>query len=71
MKPINKGQLLRGVLRLRDGKWHAEFQAHNRMGVVTNPARVPAQTADGAAAEFYIEEANKTSIRARLEKVLA
>lgn len=69
-KPLNKGQTVKAVLRLQGGRWQAEFPAHGRTGVVTNFTKVPAGTADGAAAEFYIEEASKTVIRARLERLV-
>ena len=49
--------------------WVACFPDVNREGTVNDPKKLLASAQDGCRAEFYIEEANKRLIRARLEKL--
>lgn len=66
-KPIGKGQTPSGTLKRKDNTWIAVFD--EREAIISNPDKVPAGTADGTTAEFYIQEASKKGIRARFEKL--
>jgi len=72
VKPVDKGQTRTGVLhRSKEKAWFAKFEGDDRHAVITNPSKVPADAADGASAEFYIEEqSRKKGIKARFERLL-
>ncbi len=72
VKPVDKGQTRVGTLQLAEGKrWIARFEGDDRDAAITNPSKIPANAADGAVAQFYIEEqSKKKGIRARFERLV-
>lgn len=70
IKPVNKGQTRDGTLKLVDGgNWIAVFEDVGREGLVRDPKKLLPSASDGCRAMFFIEEANKNRVTARLEKL--
>jgi hypothetical protein len=69
---VAKGQARAGTLHLgEDKRWFARFEGDDRRAVITNPSKIPSNTANGAAAQFYIEQQSKAKgIKARFECLL-
>jgi CRISPR-associated protein (TIGR03986 family) len=72
VKPVEKGQTRKGVLKRRDNSWVARFEGDSRDGQIDNPRAIPGECADGTMAEFYITEQSKRGgIRCRFERIIA
>lgn len=69
-KPINKNQSRIGTLKKKDNGWVAWFEDVRREGRINDWKKLLATAVDGAKAEFFILEANKSSFTARLDKIL-
>lgn len=69
-KPLNKGQQDRlGTFHHEGGRWAVRFEGDARPVTLTNPDKLPPGLAEGTKGLFYIAEANKAGVKARLDRL--